>query len=108
MSDHGTKERGKAPGSGGPPPVLRVRADREACCGAGQCVLEAPEIFQQDEEDGLVRLLSATPPVRLRSQAETAADLCPARALTVRLDPGGGDEVRAGADAPALRDHVVQ
>lgn len=43
---------GQAFGSG------RVGAERDRCVGAGQCVLAAPGVFDQDEEDGLVRVLA--------------------------------------------------
>ncbi|EME53077.1 ferredoxin [Amycolatopsis decaplanina] len=36
---------------------MRLEVDRERCVGAGMCVLTAPEVFGQDEEDGRVRLL---------------------------------------------------
>ncbi|MEU1167237.1 ferredoxin, partial [Streptomyces sp. NPDC005921] len=33
---------------------MRVHVDRTKCCGAGSCVRTAPEVFDQNEEDGLV------------------------------------------------------
>lgn len=40
---------------------MKISVDTEKCCGAGQCVLVAPEIFDQDE-DGIVILLDPAPP----------------------------------------------
>ncbi|AEW99134.1 ferredoxin [Streptantibioticus cattleyicolor] len=66
---------------------LELAVDRERCCGAGMCALTAPEIFDQDPEDGLVVLVTPRPPARLRGAAREAAALCPAGAVTVR-EPG--------------------
>ncbi|KAF4409060.1 ferredoxin [Streptomyces sp. Ru87] len=62
---------------------MRVRADRDRCAGAGMCVLTAPEVFDQDEEDGLVVLLRSEPAPGHRAAARRAAGLCPAGAITL-------------------------
>ena len=62
--------------------VFKVHVDEDLCIGAGQCVLVAPRIFDQDEQ-GLVILLDATPPPELHDAARKAAKLCPARAITI-------------------------
>ena len=62
--------------------VFKVHVDEDLCIGAGQCVLVAPAIFDQDER-GLVILLDATPPPALHEAARKAAKLCPARAITI-------------------------
>jgi ferredoxin len=59
-----------------------VHVDEDLCIGAGQCVLAAPRIFDQDEQ-GLVVLLDSTPPPELHDAARKAAKLCPARAITI-------------------------
>ena len=41
---------------------MRVEVDADRCCAAGQCVLTAPEVFDQDEDTGVVVLLDASPP----------------------------------------------
>ncbi|WP_410658907.1 ferredoxin [Amycolatopsis sp. lyj-112] len=56
---------------------MKLEVDRERCVGAGNCVLTAPEVFDQDEEDGRVRLLDAEP-----AEAGDAVQLCPAAAIT--------------------------
>src|SRR5882757_8408017 len=50
--------------------------------GAGQCVLAAPELFDQDD-DGIVTLLDAAPAAQGRAGARDAALLCPAVAIGV-------------------------
>ncbi|MDX2860790.1 ferredoxin, partial [Streptomyces scabiei] len=37
---------------------MKVRVDETRCCGAGSCVLIAPEVFDQRDEDGIVALLT--------------------------------------------------
>ena len=39
---------------------LRIKIDQTTCVGAGQCVLAAPAVFDQREEDGIVVLLADT------------------------------------------------
>jgi ferredoxin len=65
--------------------AFKVAVDEDLCIGAGQCVLVAPDIFDQDDK-GLVILLDATPPPELHEAARKAAKLCPARAITIRED----------------------
>ena len=62
--------------------TFKVRVDASKCVGAGQCVLSAPDIFDQDD-DGIVVLLDPTPPARLHAAARKAARLCPALAIRV-------------------------
>ena len=62
--------------------TLTVHVDEDLCIGAGQCVLVAPAIFDQDDR-GLVILLDPTPPPVLHEAARKAARLCPARAITI-------------------------
>jgi len=62
--------------------TFKVAVDEDLCIGAGQCVLVAPQIFDQDDR-GLVILLDATPPPALHEAARKAAKLCPARAITI-------------------------
>jgi ferredoxin len=61
---------------------FKVHVDEDLCIGAGQCVLVAPQIFDQDDR-GLVILLDATPPSALHEAARKAARLCPAKAITI-------------------------
>ncbi|MDX3777386.1 ferredoxin [Streptomyces europaeiscabiei] len=61
---------------------MKVHVDETKCCGAGQCVLIAPEIFDQRDEDGIVVLLDPPHHPAVRE----AAAVCPAAAIT--LDDG--------------------
>ncbi|MFJ4439342.1 ferredoxin [Streptomyces sp. NPDC088923] len=68
------------------PPQVTVRAG--VCVGAGQCVLAAPRVFDQGEEDGLVRLLAPRPAPALLADAREAARRCPSGAITVHEGTG--------------------
>lgn len=61
---------------------MRVSVDQERCCGAGQCVLLVPEVFDQREEDGVVLLLDPAPPAALHGDVQHAAAVCPTAAIT--------------------------
>ncbi|MGA5560285.1 ferredoxin [Streptomyces platensis] len=69
---------------------MHLSIERDLCIGAGMCALTAPEVFDQDAEDGLVVLRTATPSPGLHAGARLAAGLCPAAALTVTEQDGTG------------------
>ncbi|OON80872.1 ferredoxin [Streptomyces tsukubensis] len=62
---------------------MQITVDAEKCCGAGQCVLVAPEVFDQRDEDGVVVVLDATPPADQHALVEEAAQVCPAAVITL-------------------------
>lgn len=63
--------------------MIEIDADRDACVGAYQCAVTAPELFDQNEDDGLVVLLRQ-PAQGEEEAARKAVSLCPARALLER------------------------
>ncbi|MEU9127608.1 ferredoxin [Kitasatospora sp. NPDC048540] len=67
---------------------MQVIIDQDRCCGSGQCVLTAPAVFDQGEDDGLVRLLEERPAATLTADVRLAAALCPGNAITVHGDAG--------------------
>ncbi|GAA3162025.1 MULTISPECIES: ferredoxin [Streptomyces] len=62
---------------------MRVTVDQDKCCGAGSCVLSAPDVFDQRDEDGIVVLLDARPPAELHEAVREAAAVCPAAAIAL-------------------------
>ena len=59
---------------------MKITVDQDKCVASGQCVLVAPDVFDQRDEDGIV--------VLLREEAQTgtvheAARICPALAIEV-------------------------
>jgi ferredoxin len=65
---------------------MRLSVDQDRCVAAGQCVLSAPEIFDQREEDGTVVLLNEQPAPGAQDDVEQAALLCPAQAISIVPD----------------------
>jgi ferredoxin len=61
---------------------MRVTIDQDACVCSGQCVLAAPDVFDQSD-DGFVVLLANHPPPELDEDVRQAAATCPALAITV-------------------------
>ena len=60
---------------------MRIIADRERCASAGMCALTAPDLFDQDEEDGRVVVLNADPLGGDARDAAVAIEVCPSGAL---------------------------
>jgi ferredoxin len=63
---------------------MSVVVDREKCVGAGQCVLAAPDVFDQDDHDGLVSVLLRDLPSDQHDAAREAELTCPARAIELQ------------------------
>lgn len=62
---------------------MKVSVDEDACCGAGQCVMLAPDVFDQRDDDGIVVLLDEQPDESLHSTIREAAGMCPTAAIQV-------------------------
>jgi ferredoxin len=60
---------------------MKVAVEQDKCVGAGQCVLLAPDVFDQRDEDGSVVLLAENPPAELHEDVREAARVCPALAI---------------------------
>ncbi|MEV4561329.1 ferredoxin [Kitasatospora sp. NPDC049285] len=61
---------------------VRISVDRTRCVGSGQCVMTAPELFDQDD-DGFIVVLDPEPGPDLLVGARTAAQLCPGSVVTL-------------------------
>ncbi|WP_182379278.1 ferredoxin [Nocardioides sp. WS12] len=64
---------------------MNVSVEAHKCVSSGQCVLIAPEVFDQDDE-GLVLLLEETPGADEHENVKEAAAVCPAAAIHLRQD----------------------
>jgi ferredoxin len=62
---------------------MKVSIDQVSCVGSGPCVVTAPEVFDQQDEDGIAMLLRNAPDESLAPGVEEAARLCPAQAIPV-------------------------
>ncbi|MCK1797757.1 ferredoxin [Streptomyces sp. XM4193] len=65
---------------------MKVTVDDDRCCGAGSCVLVAPEVFDQREEDGIVLVLDESPPADRHQSVREAAAVCPTSTISVAED----------------------
>ena len=63
--------------------MIKIHVDEHKCVGAGQCVMTAPQVFDQREEDGVVVLLQDHVDPQLEASVRKAAKLCPAVAIRV-------------------------
>ncbi|MFV8050505.1 ferredoxin [Mycobacterium sp. 48b] len=63
---------------------MKVTVDQDKCVSSGQCVLNASEVFDQRDEDGVVVLLEPTPGPDQTDNARRAAAACPALAIEIQ------------------------
>ncbi|RAJ67147.1 ferredoxin [Streptomyces sp. Amel2xB2] len=62
---------------------MKIVLDQDKCVSSGQCVMAAPDVFDQREEDGVAVLLDAAPSADGAEDVEHAAAVCPAVAIRV-------------------------
>jgi len=72
---------------------IRVTVDRDECIACGACYEECPEVFEEDPDDGLSRIVEACRvdgdpavghvPDDLADCVQAAADGCPVEAIQV-------------------------
>jgi ferredoxin len=60
-----------------------VTVDQDKCVSSGQCVLNAGDIFDQRDDDGVVVLLVAEPGTDQSEETRKAAAACPALAIHI-------------------------
>lgn len=60
---------------------MKVTVDQDKCCGAGTCVMLAPGVFDQRDEDGIVILIDAEPPAEMYPPVREAMSMCPSMAI---------------------------
>ncbi|MDF3339637.1 ferredoxin [Mycolicibacterium septicum] len=63
---------------------MKVTVDQDKCVSSGQCVLNAGEVFDQRDEDGVVVLLEPEPDPDQTDNARRAAAACPALAIEIQ------------------------
>ncbi len=63
---------------------MKVTVDQPKCVSAGNCVAHAPDVFDQDEDDGSVILLEENPAPDRADDVRQAAEACPAHAIFVQ------------------------
>jgi ferredoxin len=61
--------------------TYRIELDEPKCVASGQCVMVAPDVFDQREDDGVAVVLDPVPPEHLIDDVRQAVTICPAAAL---------------------------
>ena len=64
-------------------PKFKIIVDKSKCVGGGQCVVAAPNVFAQGEDDGLIVVLNDTPPPEEHEAVREATRLCPVLCISV-------------------------
>ncbi|BBY38094.1 ferredoxin [Mycobacterium mantenii] len=62
---------------------MKVIVDQGKCASSGNCALNAPGIFDQRDEDGVVVLLAEHPSTAQQDNTRRAAAACPAQAIFI-------------------------
>lgn len=65
---------------------MKITVYPDKCVGVGQCVVAAPTLFSQNDDDGQVIQLKQQPDVAEYAAARAAVRLCPASALAIEED----------------------
>jgi ferredoxin len=60
---------------------MKVSVEADKCVAAGHCVVAAADVFDQNEEDGVVIVLEEEPALEHHKAVRQAAQLCPAAAI---------------------------
>jgi ferredoxin len=63
---------------------VKVTVDQDKCVSSGQCVLNAMDVFDQRDDDGVVVLLEPSPGEDQTDNARRAAAACPALAIDIQ------------------------
>ena len=59
---------------------MKIKLSSERCIASGACVLECPEVFQQDDI-GMVVVIEPNPGAKLLDAVRRAAAACPASVI---------------------------
>jgi ferredoxin len=62
---------------------MKVTVDQDRCVSSGQCVLNAGDLFDQRDDDGVVVLVNDSPDDDQADNARNAAAACPALAIHI-------------------------
>ena len=62
---------------------MKVIVDQDKCVSSGQCVLNATDVFDQRDDDGVVQLLNDSPSPEQATNVRYAAAACPALAIDI-------------------------
>jgi ferredoxin len=60
---------------------VKVTVDQDKCVSSGMCVMNASDVFDQRDDDGVVEVLVEHPGPDQAEEARKAAAACPALAI---------------------------
>jgi ferredoxin len=60
-----------------------IRVERGRCVASSNCVMQMPDVFTQDDEEGLVEVIDETGAGRTVDAAREVSYSCPAQAIEV-------------------------
>jgi ferredoxin len=60
---------------------MKISVDQDKCVSSGQCVLNATDLFDQRDDDGVAIVLDPTPGPEHHEEVREAAAVCPAAAI---------------------------
>ena len=61
---------------------MQISLEVDKCIGSGSCEMLAPEVFEVGD-DGLAKLLDASPGSDMESKVRAAEESCPTQAIAV-------------------------
>lgn len=67
--------------------AMKVEVEQSSCVASGQCVMTAPAVFDQSEEDGKVVVLDPAPASPEHGRVRQAAAMCPGSAISLHDAP---------------------
>jgi ferredoxin len=62
---------------------FRLHLDVNKCQGYANCLIEAPQLWDFDDDADKAVLITSTPADSQRDQAEASARCCPAQAISI-------------------------
>ena len=62
---------------------MKVLVDQDKCVASGQCVVAAPDVFDQRDDDGIVVVRDEEPPAEQEDVVRQAVLTCPSGALSI-------------------------
>lgn len=62
---------------------MRVSAESQTCAVSSLCVYRAPQVFDQDKEEGTVVVIDPQPSAELHEAVLSAERACPTRSIHV-------------------------
>lgn len=63
---------------------MKIAVDLVACEMHGDCVMEAPEVFDLEDDSDVVTVLNDEPDEALRAKVQAAVRMCPVAAIRIQ------------------------